>query len=339
MVGRLRGGFEPGLDALPNLGTIALLWLGAWRVSSGAITTGELVQAMALFGILAFPFRIVGFLLEELPRAVVANDRVNGVLAAPVRPRPAAVTALPDRPARRRPRRRQLRLRRRRGARPTCRPGSLPGRWSRSSAPPAPARPPCAASSPTCSTPRSGEIRLGGVPLPTADPDALHRSTALVFQETFLFADTVRENLAMGEAVDDERDLGGARDREGTGLRRAPAPRARRGDRRAGGHPLGRPAPADRPRPRPPPAAPPAPARRCHLRRRRHGRAGDPRRPARRRSPPPRSSSPTACPPSPSPTACCCSTEGGSRPRAPTARCCSVPAYAALVRAYEQDAA
>ena len=44
---------------------------------------------MALFGILAFPFRVVGFLLEELPRAVVAHDRVTGVLAAPPAARPA----------------------------------------------------------------------------------------------------------------------------------------------------------------------------------------------------------------------------------------------------------
>ena len=34
-VGRLRATFEPGLDALPNLGTIALLALGAWRVAEG----------------------------------------------------------------------------------------------------------------------------------------------------------------------------------------------------------------------------------------------------------------------------------------------------------------
>ncbi|MGH3243637.1 MAG: DUF2332 family protein, partial [Spirillospora sp.] len=37
-VGRLRAAFEPGLDALPNLGTIALLAIGAWRVSADAIT-------------------------------------------------------------------------------------------------------------------------------------------------------------------------------------------------------------------------------------------------------------------------------------------------------------
>ncbi|HET6967599.1 MAG TPA: ABC transporter transmembrane domain-containing protein, partial [Ornithinibacter sp.] len=97
-VGRLRAGFEPGLDALPNLGTIVLLWLGAWRVSTDHITTGELVQAMALFGILAFPFRIVGFLLEELPRAVVANDRITRVLAAPERTEPTTPRPLPEGP-------------------------------------------------------------------------------------------------------------------------------------------------------------------------------------------------------------------------------------------------
>ena len=39
---------------------------------------------------------------------------------------------------------------------------------------------------------------MGGVPLQDAEPEALARATALVFQETFLFADTVRENLTLG---------------------------------------------------------------------------------------------------------------------------------------------
>ena len=52
--------------------------------------------------------------------------------------------------------------------------------------------------------PRSRDIRLGGVALTAADPDDLHQAAALVFQESFLFADTVRENLAMGAAVTDD---------------------------------------------------------------------------------------------------------------------------------------
>ena len=99
VVGRLRAGFEPGLDALPNLGhrpALAGRLAGVHRRDH----TGELVQAMALFAILAFPFRIVGFLLEELPRAVVAHDRITGVLAAPVRHEPTDPSPLPAGPSR-----------------------------------------------------------------------------------------------------------------------------------------------------------------------------------------------------------------------------------------------
>ena len=85
-VGALRATFEPALDTLTNLGTIAVLAVGAWRVSSGAVTPGQLVQAMTLFGILSFPVRVIGFLLEELPRAVVAADRLAVVIAEPGAP-------------------------------------------------------------------------------------------------------------------------------------------------------------------------------------------------------------------------------------------------------------
>jgi ATP-binding cassette, subfamily B, bacterial len=206
VVGRLRAGFEPGLDALPNLGTIALLWLGAWRVSSGAVTTGELVQAMALFGILAFPFRIVGFLLEELPRAVVANDRIERVLAAPARATPDAPVALPDGPL-------DLVLDDvgfafeddtvLAGVSTRLVPGEVVALVGSTGA----------GKSTLCNLivhlidPTTGQIRIGGVPLEQADPASLHRAVALVFQESFLFADTVRENLAMGDAVSDEAIL------------------------------------------------------------------------------------------------------------------------------------
>jgi ATP-binding cassette subfamily B protein len=95
-VGALRALFEPTLDALPNLGIIALLAVGGWRVSSGAVSPGDLVQAMALFTLLAFPMRVVGFLLEEMPRSVVALDRIDGVLAAKPEAVPADPQALPS---------------------------------------------------------------------------------------------------------------------------------------------------------------------------------------------------------------------------------------------------
>jgi ABC-type multidrug transport system fused ATPase/permease subunit len=201
-VGRLRAGFEPGLDALPNLGTVAVLWLGAWRVSSGAITTGELVQAMALFSILAFPFRVVGFLLEELPRAVVAHDRIVGVMGAPDRPRPPVPVPLPDGPF-------EVALESVSfgyGAELVLEdlsvrlaPGEVVAVVGATGS----------GKSTLChllahlSDPGSGQIRCGGVALVDAEPEALAAATALVFQETFLFADTVRSNLSLEAEVPD----------------------------------------------------------------------------------------------------------------------------------------
>lgn len=206
VVGRLRAAFEPGLDALPNLGTVVLLGVGAWRLSVGAVTIGELVQAMTLFGILAFPFRIVGFLLEELPRAVVANDRVQGVLAAPVRTRPIRPTALPDGPL-------DVVLDGVSfahgddgvlvGLSARMEPGEIVALVGSTGA----------GKTTLCTLlanlvePDHGEIRLGGIPLPQVDPDQVHRAVSLVFQESFLFADSVRDNMTLGEPIHDDAIL------------------------------------------------------------------------------------------------------------------------------------
>jgi ATP-binding cassette, subfamily B, bacterial len=53
-------------------------------------------------------------------------------------------------------------------------------------------------------TPTRGSVRIGGVDLREADPDAVHHATALVFQESFLFADSARENLTLGVDVDED---------------------------------------------------------------------------------------------------------------------------------------
>jgi len=51
--------------------------------------------------------------------------------------------------------------------------------------------------------PDSGSIRLGRVDLRRVDPGALRRDTAIVFQESFLFATSVRENMALDLRVSD----------------------------------------------------------------------------------------------------------------------------------------
>ncbi len=76
-IGRLRGIFDPVLEAIPNLGTLLVLLIGASRVD-----TGTLVRVAYLFGLLAFPLRAIGWLLAEIPRSVVGDERVQTVLRA-----------------------------------------------------------------------------------------------------------------------------------------------------------------------------------------------------------------------------------------------------------------
>lgn len=81
-VGRLRGAFDPIIDSLPNIGTLAVLVVGAWRLADHAATLEEVTRVVLLFSVLAFPIRAIGWVLGELPRSVVGWERVSKVLAA-----------------------------------------------------------------------------------------------------------------------------------------------------------------------------------------------------------------------------------------------------------------
>ena len=79
-VGRLRAFFDPVIEALPNIAILLVLFVGAYRVRAGALTPGDLVLFAYLFRLVALPMRVFGWLLGELPRAVVGWDRVSRVL-------------------------------------------------------------------------------------------------------------------------------------------------------------------------------------------------------------------------------------------------------------------
>jgi ATP-binding cassette subfamily B protein len=81
-VGRIRGLFDPILDALPSLGTLAVLMIGAIRLRQGAVTVADVISVAFLFSVLAVPVRAIGFVLGELPRAAVGWQRVANVLTA-----------------------------------------------------------------------------------------------------------------------------------------------------------------------------------------------------------------------------------------------------------------
>jgi ATP-binding cassette subfamily B protein len=208
-VGRIRATFEPLIDALPNMGIVALLLLGAWQVSTGRLDTGDVVQATALFGLLAFPMRVFGFFLQELPRAVVTSRRLDQVLGTPAEPAPAPGTAvaLPDGPL-------DVELDGVTfahgdgppvldGVSLRIEPGEVVALVGATGA----GKSTLCELLPRLLDPDAGTVRLGGVDLRAADPGEVRAAVALVFQETFLFADTVHENVTLGAGHPDDRAL------------------------------------------------------------------------------------------------------------------------------------
>lgn len=196
-VGRLRAGFEPAFDSLPTLGAIILLAVGSWRISTHAISTGTLIQFLSLFQLLAFPIRLLGFVLSDVPLAVVGRARIEEVLSEPGRRRPdVGSTRLPEGP---------LRLQVKdlgfgfdgnavlRGVDFTLQPHetiALVGSTG--------------AGKSTLmdlliglEDPREGQVLLGGLELRSIDPEERRRAISIVFQESFLFATTVRDNIAL----------------------------------------------------------------------------------------------------------------------------------------------
>jgi ABC-type multidrug transport system fused ATPase/permease subunit len=203
--GYIRAGFEPGLDALPVLATIVLLGVGAWRLSTGDVTLGTLVQVLTLFGLLSWPMRFVGWILSLLPRAVVGHGRLTEVLEERITvDRPARPIPLPDGPLGVRAEALTYAFDRSRVLDEV----SFEVRPNESVAivgPTGVGKSTLAQLLVRLDDPSAGEILLGGVNVRHAEPGSLRASCAIVFQESFLFANTVAENIALDSGASREQ--------------------------------------------------------------------------------------------------------------------------------------
>jgi len=199
---RLRAGFMPLVDFLPNLALVAILWWGGHLVLDGRLELGLLVAFNSYVLMLIWPLRMAGMLIAQASRSSAAAGRIDEILAT----EPEIVD--------------------RRGAQsvPTG-PGEvrfedvnfgytagttvldgldLVVRGGEAVALVGPTG--CGKSTVARLVARfydvdHGRVLLDGVDVRDLSVEELRRNVGVVFEDTFLFTDSIRENIAFAEPM------------------------------------------------------------------------------------------------------------------------------------------
>ena len=250
---RLRAGFLPALDFLPALSLAAILWYGGHQVIDGNLEVGDLVAFNLYIVMLILPLRLTGQLIAQAARATGAAGRIYEVLSTdplitdPPRGKPLPVEGKGE-----------LRFEAvdfRYGDGPMVLEGLdlvlRPGEAVALVGPTASGKTTVARLIPRFYDVNEGRVLLDGVDVRDLDLSDIRSAVGIVFEDTFLFSDSVRENIAFANPeshLDQVRRAAAARGRRR--LHRVVARRLRDGDRRARLLALGRPASAHRHRAR-----------------------------------------------------------------------------------------
>ena len=196
---RTTSGLSYALDVLVAVATSCLVWLGATRVLSGALTPGELLIFTAYLGSFFGPTRALSKLPAQLTRAAVRAERIAAILRQEpdIVARPGAVPA------------------------PVPRTGmalesvsfsyvegtsvlrsvnlEVPvGRTLAVVGPTGAGKSTIAALMCRLHDPGDGAVTLDGTDLRDLTLDSVHQHVGLVLQEATLFRATVRDNIAYG---------------------------------------------------------------------------------------------------------------------------------------------
>lgn len=212
-VGVLLGVFDPLIDALPTLGALAVLVAGAELVSTGRAAVGDVIAVSYMLGLIGPPIRAIGWVLANLPQSAVGWRRVEAVLGATGQMAFGTETV----PAAD-------------GRAPGARLGVDDVGYRYDPAGPAavdhvtltvPAGGVTAVVGPTGAgkstlagmtvrlvDPDTGRVTLDGIDLRGLARGEIGRAAALVAQNAFVFDDTVRGNVTLGEPFTDDEVRG-----------------------------------------------------------------------------------------------------------------------------------
>ncbi|GEK21146.1 ABC transporter ATP-binding protein [Cellulomonas xylanilytica] len=202
-VGVVRAMFDPVIDLLPSLGTLLVLVVGTVQISEGRVGTGDVVAAAYLLTLLAVPVRAFGWVLGELPRALVGYDRIARVIDSHGA---LSVGSTPWSPGG------GARVELRHVSRAVALPGGgelellhdvdldVPaGRTIAVVGPTGAGKTTLVALVSRLYDPTSGSVHVDGHDLRDVRPADLARHVALVAQSTFVFEDTVRSNVTLAD--------------------------------------------------------------------------------------------------------------------------------------------
>src|SRR5213595_3879833 len=206
-VARLDAVFNPVLEALPLLGITAVLWVGGRQVISGSLSLGSFVAFNAYVVMLVWPLRILGQRVSTLQKALAASARITEVLEAEPQLRE------PRHPVELDPRG-DIRLDGVRfgheGDRFVLDGLDLhvaPGESLALVGATGSGKSTVAGLLARLYDPEEGRVLLDGHDLRDLRLADVRRAVALVFEETFLFSESVRENIRFGRPDADDADV------------------------------------------------------------------------------------------------------------------------------------
>jgi ATP-binding cassette subfamily B protein len=216
---RLRAGFMPLVDFLPTVSMVAILWYGGHQVLDGNLEVGDILAFNLYILMLIWPMRMVGMLIGQASRASAGAGRVHEILSTdpaiadaehsvPLAPGPGALRFEGVRfgygPGRSVLDGLDLDIR---GGEAVAIVGATGSGKST-----------VARLVPRFYDVDDGRILLDGVDVRTLAVDDLRGAVGIVFEDTFLFSDSVRENIAFAdpdasmEVVERAARLAGAAD-------------------------------------------------------------------------------------------------------------------------------